>query len=313
MSAASPDAPAAYTLDIQAECEAPTELEVRRSCPSWLATLIVSPVEHSNINIQMVAVGPEGDGRCERQTNEEGQNHEYILPSKGDSMDNDTEIVTAVRSSDVFRAKFTELLDDAQLLRSIPVSTLLEGCGWWVRSGPILGGASKAVSQDEGERMFAKSSSVQSIAQFVSHSWHANSKMKAMSLLTHYNAKLACLVQVVAFITVAALMAADILPPWVANTDFTFWKRPHPFLPARGPFAGWFSLSTFLGYFSCLVFGQRLRSLVGNDKEASGVFLDKLCIHQTDECLKAKGIGSIGAFLLHSREMLLLWDSTYIE
>jgi len=43
------------------------------------------------------------------------------------------------------------------------------------------------------------------------------------------------------------------------------------------------------------------------------VFLDKICISQSDPELKKAGINSLGAFLKHSESMLILWDPTYIS
>ena len=42
-------------------------------------------------------------------------------------------------------------------------------------------------------------------------------------------------------------------------------------------------------------------------------FQDKVCIHQTDDELKRSGVLAIGAFLLNSKEMLILWDKTYFR
>ncbi|CAE7544168.1 cpr6 [Symbiodinium pilosum] len=44
----------------------------------------------------------------------------------------------------------------------------------------------------------------------------------------------------------------------------------------------------------------------------STVFLDKICIHQTDQALKAEGIMSIGGFLTNSKSLLVMWDATYV-
>jgi hypothetical protein len=41
------------------------------------------------------------------------------------------------------------------------------------------------------------------------------------------------------------------------------------------------------------------------------IFLDKVCIHQTDMEKKARGIDGLGGFLRKSRQMLLLWDPSY--
>eukprot|EP00439_Symbiodinium_sp_Y106_P049659 s294_g6.t1 len=41
------------------------------------------------------------------------------------------------------------------------------------------------------------------------------------------------------------------------------------------------------------------------------VFLDKLCIHQTDDKLKVEGVINMCAFLKHSESMLVCWERTY--
>ena len=42
------------------------------------------------------------------------------------------------------------------------------------------------------------------------------------------------------------------------------------------------------------------------------VFVDKICIHQTDLRLKAEGLFNLAAFLKHSRSLLICWDPTYV-
>ncbi|CAE7383334.1 unnamed protein product [Symbiodinium sp. CCMP2456] len=53
----------------------------------------------------------------------------------------------------------------------------------------------------------------------------------------------------------------------------------------------------------CLAFSERREEL----------FLDVLCIHQTDQRLKSEGLLNICAFLKNSDSMLVLWDPTYVE
>ena len=43
------------------------------------------------------------------------------------------------------------------------------------------------------------------------------------------------------------------------------------------------------------------------------MFLDKLCIHQTDLDLKAAGIKNLGGFLDNSSSMLVLWGEDYFD
>merc|ERR1712176_207867 len=78
-----------------------------------------------------------------------------------------------------------------------------------------------------------------------------------------------------------------------------------PFIcPTREkPFIFWPLLVGFVAYVLTLFIWQ----------PRTRVFLDKICIHQTDKVKKRLGIDSIGGFLRNSSEMLLLWDSTYFS
>ena len=43
------------------------------------------------------------------------------------------------------------------------------------------------------------------------------------------------------------------------------------------------------------------------------IFLDKTCIHQTDALRKKAGIEKLGAFLFHSRRVLVLFTDLYLK
>ena len=43
------------------------------------------------------------------------------------------------------------------------------------------------------------------------------------------------------------------------------------------------------------------------------VFLDQVCINQTDQRLKGQALASIGAFLKYSDSFVLVWDTTYVH
>ncbi|CAJ1366499.1 unnamed protein product [Effrenium voratum] len=45
----------------------------------------------------------------------------------------------------------------------------------------------------------------------------------------------------------------------------------------------------------------------------ASIFLDRICIHQSDPRLKMEGVMSIGAFLKRSERMLVLWDASYMQ
>jgi hypothetical protein len=43
------------------------------------------------------------------------------------------------------------------------------------------------------------------------------------------------------------------------------------------------------------------------------VFLDKMCIHQTNMPLKQQGIDGLGTFVKHSEKLLVLWSRRYFN
>ena len=70
-------------------------------------------------------------------------------------------------------------------------------------------------------------------------------------------------------------------------------------------------LLRFTGYVVFLVqfcFWQRIRSCF---VAPCMVFLDKLCIHQTQPDLKQEGIAGLGAFVKSSDKLVVLWSSRY--
>merc|ERR1712232_881520 len=64
-------------------------------------------------------------------------------------------------------------------------------------------------------------------------------------------------------------------------------------------------------FFTVLFTWHTFRKRVGCRRQS--IFLDKVCIHQTDMGLKALGIKSIGAILNNSNMILLAWDRTYFD
>ncbi|CAE7339899.1 GPI10 [Symbiodinium natans] len=132
----------------------------------------------------------------------------------------------------------------------------------------------------------------QTIQCFWSHSWHGSAWMKILFLLVYYNGR-------------AALVAGS-LSAFLGLTLFFFrllpgTRREFSLEGATYDFGPW-----GLG-FGCLASGLVLLLW----KPSGSVFLDRICIHQTDEELKAAGILSIGGFLKHSESMLVLFDPTY--
>ena len=60
-------------------------------------------------------------------------------------------------------------------------------------------------------------------------------------------------------------------------------------------------------FFLVFLFGHQIMG------DTPSVWVDKLCIHQTDPDLKAEQIASLAVFVARSQRMLILWDDTYFE
>jgi hypothetical protein len=214
--------------------------------------------------------------------------------------------------------EFSQHIDeDPCLLRSVVPGTLLSFAGFWIRSGPKSGAASPDTG--EAEKMYDLSGQVPWLGRFVSHSWRAGGKMKVASLFALYNAAAAIRAELLTSALVVALLAAGLLPAWTNSVRNDMFNVFSPGSPERIAFSGWCTVGSLTAYTSTLLWWQPVcNSLLrwrGRSGEAalldSGVFLDKLCIHQTDLEKREKGIRSIGAYLMRSHSLLILWDPSY--
>lgn len=220
---------------------------------------------------------------------------------------------------------------EGDILRAVRANRAMSGIGSHFRSS---GGS--ALTYDLSEP-------VESIGSFWSHSWHANANHKVGTLFFVYNAPFAAVASVIGTMVCAFLVSQGIVPGTICysngcdthedctdggfcNAVFPYYRRcMHESLcceePSRTsidgtcpydcsvssvrekPFMFWPLLAGFLSYLLVLVVWQ----------PRTKVFLDKICIHQTDITKKRHGIDSLGGFLRRSEEMLLLWDSTYFS
>eukprot|EP00930_Biecheleria_cincta_P029238 TRINITY_DN20354_c0_g1_i1.p1 TRINITY_DN20354_c0_g1~~TRINITY_DN20354_c0_g1_i1.p1 ORF type:complete len:404 (+),score=36.98 TRINITY_DN20354_c0_g1_i1:285-1496(+) len=78
-------------------------------------------------------------------------------------------------------------------------------------------------------------------------------------------------------------------------------------LPRHGPWC----LAT--GYLSFLVGLATWHRLPAVSRLQGSFFLDKLCIHQTNQAMKKKGTESFASFLKRSEKMLMLWSPNYFK
>ena len=138
---------------------------------------------------------------------------------------------------------------------------------------------------------YHKSFKSHKISTFWSHSWHGGYWKKIITLLTLYNGPAALFCGFLTATLMAILFCFGILPgidrgwgPWV---PFSPWCLPSGFVVTIVVMISW--------------------------RSPTKVFLDRLCISQKDDRLKAQAIFSLAGFLKKSDEMLILWDPTWTE
>jgi len=187
------------------------------------------------------------------------------------------------------------------LLRATRADVPLAWAGRMLRP-PLCGGGptNGHSSQAKAEACYAQSFVVDGIDTFWSHSWRAPPWRKILALFLYYNALPTMLLSCAAAVLGFMLTCAQILPDMVAMPWAMEEEDVHS---TQHGCAVW-----------SVVFGLVVSMIalpLGRPRES--VFLDKVCIHQTDENLKRQGIESIGAVLQSSANMLVLWDQSYAK
>ena len=137
---------------------------------------------------------------------------------------------------------------------------------------------------------YHKSFKSQKIATFWSHSWHGGYWKKILTLLTLYNGPAALFCGFLTAILMAILFCFGILPSidrGFAGVPFSPWCLPSGFVVTIVVMISW--------------------------RSPTKVFLDRICISQNDNDLKAQAIFSLAGLLKNSEVMLILWDPTWTE
>lgn len=158
--------------------------------------------------------------------------------------------------------------------------------------------ASKHRSMESAGETYARSFPVKVVDAFWSHSWYAKSWQKILLLMVLYNGPAASLVGFALAVTGAVLRSAEVLPTMVPNLD-----KSAQVLDRGHGHSLWASC---FGLVAAGVIWVTWRS-------RSRVFVDKICVHQTDDTRKQKGVRAIGAIIRHSNNMYVLWDATYVR
>ena len=137
---------------------------------------------------------------------------------------------------------------------------------------------------------FYKSRKSHKISTFWSHSWHGGQCKKILTLLTLYNGFAALLGGFFVAILMMILFDFDLLPGWERGSrdgNFSMWCLPSGFLVTTLVMLLW--------------------------RSRHNIFLDRICISQQDDDLKAQAIFSLAGLLKKSDVMLILWDPTWTQ
>ncbi|CAL1135791.1 unnamed protein product [Cladocopium goreaui] len=140
---------------------------------------------------------------------------------------------------------------------------------------------------------YFKSERSEKISTFWSHSWHGGHWKKIITLITIYNGPAASVLGMLSALVMMLLFCLDLLPSLDRGRTgeypigYSCWSLWAGFLVT--------SLAMILW------------------RPQSRVFLDRICISQTDVALKTQAIFSLAGLLKKSDSMLILWDPSWTE
>ncbi|CAJ1334794.1 unnamed protein product [Effrenium voratum] len=144
-----------------------------------------------------------------------------------------------------------------------------------------------------GDVLFHASAETDKVDVFIGHSWSAGRWQKFLALCLFFNLDLAVSCSLGACgVAVAVLLGSKGMTGLGGS-------------PLAMPCLVYLPMTVF---FAVFFFGQHICG-----RWSPSVWVDKLCIHQTDMGLKAEQIAALPVFVARSSRMLVLWDETYFE
>lgn len=199
------------------------------------------------------------------------------------------------------RSRTSCTLENLDVLRGTTTKVLLEDFGRRLRSTPGgIGFQSDNAAHDEYKKSFV----VNRLDIFLSHSWHAWWLHKYLTLLLYFNAKPA----IISAVLVAVLVAPPSSPITQVASFFLGLESPLCLHLGSATFFTILLSAHHIGEWRRYYFPRFGSSCNFGSKT---IFLDKVCIHQTDLAQKEKGIKEIGAILANSDKVLVAWDKSY--
>lgn len=151
---------------------------------------------------------------------------------------------------------------------------------------------------------YALSSTTHCIDEFLSHNWSVGRADKFLALSVHYHAAWAVLAAWTVGAISAGLTIAGYLP----------WFDLGPYHSQS--LSAW--ISGHIAFVLVFLFAQDLRRLFccccpSRWLRPRMVFLDKVCIDQTDAAVQRKGIENLAGFLNMSRTMVVIYSKVYLQ
>lgn len=185
----------------------------------------------------------------------------------------------------------------AELLRGVPLSRLLrQGFGPW-RQSP------SALSEKAKSPLWALSTPVDQIDNFLSHAWRSPGFLKFIQLASRAGALPGTIGALAATLILGMLSLFRVLPPVFMVPSH--WKDYD-----EVGVGFWCSVYAPVVGVLCLVCGAMCPRPCHRDPR---LFLDVACICQVDEELKQQGIRALGAFLKHSKKLTIMWSPPYFS
>ena len=169
-----------------------------------------------------------------------------------------------------------------EVLRVTPACQAFEHFAAALRSG-------RSRSQRD---FYHKSRKSHKISTFWSHSWHGGHWKKIITLITFYNGTAAVSLGIITGVVATLLFRFGVLPGFDTTYEGYSMKA-----------SVWSIGSGFL--VTCLV--------VIFWRPQTPVFLDRICISQTDSDLKVHAVFSLSGLLRKTDTLLILWDPTWTE
>ena len=209
----------------------------------------------------------------ERAVEHDDRDHEAKDTSQADASDAD------FGQTEMMQNAVADFISQLKLTSSDMLRTTAAHRALWRFGRPLRDGR-------YSRQLYEWSGVTERVAQFWSHSWHGSVVAKVLLLLVMYNGLPAVLVGSAAVAITLLLQHACLLPCSIERNGQSAMAVGVGLLASSLTFVLW--------------------------RSGKQVFLDIICIHQTDQKLKMMGLLNVGAVLKKSDSLLVCLDDTYI-